>query len=62
MEWLRNGKAIFPKLKIECYNLEYRGVNARSTIEQKELVMYIPRSHLITLEMAKDTEISKKIL
>ncbi|CAD8056186.1 unnamed protein product [Paramecium primaurelia] len=62
LEWLKIGKAIFPKIKIECYSEDYRGVNAKQTINAKELILFIPKSHMITLEMAKETSVAKKII
>jgi histone-lysine N-methyltransferase SETD3 len=55
LDWLKAGKAVFSKIKIECYSEEYRGVNAKQTINAKELLLFVPKSHMITLEMAKET-------
>jgi len=62
IEWLKNGKSYFPKLKLECYEKNYRGVHANKKINSKELILFVPKTHMITLEMAKDTPISRKIL
>ncbi|CAD8091297.1 unnamed protein product [Paramecium sonneborni] len=62
LEWLKQGKAIFPKIKIECYSENYRGVNAKQTISAKEMILFIPKSHMITLEMAKETSVAKKMI
>ncbi|CAD8078258.1 unnamed protein product [Paramecium sonneborni] len=62
LEWLKSGQAVFPKIKIECYGEDYRGVNARKSISQKEIILFVPRSHMITLEMAKETPVAKKII
>ncbi|CAD8159503.1 unnamed protein product [Paramecium pentaurelia] len=62
LEWLKNGQALFPKIKIECYAEDYRGVNARKAISSKEVILFVPRSHMITLEMAKETPVAKKII
>ncbi|CAD8065890.1 unnamed protein product [Paramecium primaurelia] len=62
LEWLKNGQAHFPKIQIECYSEDYRGINAKKAISSKEIILFIPRSHMITLEMTKETSIAKKIL
>ncbi|CAD8175344.1 unnamed protein product [Paramecium octaurelia] len=62
LEWLKQGKAQFPKIKIECYSESYRGVNAKQKINAKELILFIPKSHMITLEMAKETPVAKKMI
>ena len=30
--------------------------------KNKDIILYIPRTHLITLEMAKDTSVAKKMI
>ncbi|CAD8163405.1 unnamed protein product [Paramecium octaurelia] len=62
LEWLKTGQALFPKIKIESYAEDYRGVNARKAISSKEVILFVPRSHMITLEMAKETPVAKKII
>ncbi|CAD8063827.1 unnamed protein product [Paramecium primaurelia] len=62
LEWLKQGKALFPKIKIECYTDTYRGVNAKQTINAKELILFIPKSHMITLEMTKEIPVAKKMI
>ncbi|CAD8077509.1 unnamed protein product [Paramecium sonneborni] len=62
LEWLKSGQAHFPKIKIECYAEDYRGVNARKPINSKEVILFVPKSHMITLEMAKETPVAKKII
>jgi len=31
-------------------------------LKNKEMILFVPKSHLITLEMAKDTLVGKKII
>jgi hypothetical protein len=60
--WLQQGKALFPKLKIEFYAKDYRGVHTTRKVTTKEIILYVPKTHLITLEMAKETYVSRKII
>ena len=53
--------SFFPKLKIHFYTDDYRGVIAKSDIVKNEIIMTIPKSCLITLENALETEYGKKI-
>jgi len=53
--------SFFPKLKIHFYTEDYRGVIAKSDISKNEIIMTIPKSCLITLENAFETEYGKKI-
>ena len=62
LEWLDSGKTMYNKLKIRFYSDYNRGVCTRQKIHNKEQILIVPQSHLITLEMAKETPISKKII
>lgn len=62
IDWLLSGQSEFPKLKIQYYSKDYRGVHAIRKVKAREVVLYVPKTHLITLEMAKETLIAKKIL
>ena len=53
---------MYNKLKIRFYSDYNRGVCTRQKIHNKEQILIVPQSHLITLEMAKETPISKKII
>ena len=62
LKWLNQGNTMFEKLKIRFYSDYNRGVCVRKKIHNKEKILIVPLSHLITLEMAKETPISKKII
>jgi len=62
MNWLRKGNVMFDKLKIRFYSDYNRGVCVRKKIHNKEKILIVPKSHLITLEMAKANPIAKKII
>jgi len=61
-DWLQTGGAIFDKLKIKYYEKNYRGVHSSQIIKANELILFIPKSHLITLEMARQTPVGKKMM
>jgi protein-histidine N-methyltransferase len=60
--WLIKGGAIFPKIYMKYYTQDYRGVHCSSLIERNEIFIYIPKSHIITLEMAKAAPIGFKMV
>ncbi len=62
INWLEKGNVMFDKLKIRFYSDYNRGVCVRQKIYNKEQILIVPQSHLITLEMAKASPISKKII
>ena len=78
MSWLSEGTSKFNKLKMKYYTKNYRGVHAARKIKvlndllslsynnhllkAKDEILYIPNSHLISLEMAKQTSVGMKII
>mmetsp|Transcript_15397 Transcript_15397/g.15375 ORF Transcript_15397/g.15375 Transcript_15397/m.15375 type:complete len:490 (+) Transcript_15397:259-1728(+) len=60
--WLIEGGAKFPKIKLRFYSKDYRGVHSTTFIAKNECIVVIPRSHIITLEMAKATPIGQKMV
>ena len=62
IKWLIDGGAIFPKLQMRFYSQDYRGVHSTSFITKDECILYVPKSHIITLEMAKATPIGVKMV
>ena len=53
--------SFFPKLDIHFYSDDSRGVVAKSNILKNEIIMIIPKTCLISLEDALETEIGKQI-
>lgn len=62
MNWLSETESEYPKLKIRFYEENYRGVHSKTRIKKDETILFIPLDRLITLEMAKATEIGKAII
>ena len=62
VSWLLEGGSIFPKLQMRFYSEDYRGVHSTSFIHKDDLILFIPKSHIITLEMAKSSPIGSKMV
>lgn len=60
--WLKEGGAKYDKLKIRYYNPIYWGVHAARDIRAKEEILLIPKKQIITLEMAMESPIGKKMM
>ena len=58
---LYNSNAFFPKLEIQFYSDDYRGIKAKSPIKKDEIILAIPKDCLISLELVLSTEYGKKI-
>lgn len=61
LRWLEDGGARLPKLHIARQENGERSVLARSDIASGEAVLQVPRSHLITLEVARSSDIGRLI-
>ena len=51
----------FDKLKLRYYAPDYRGVHAAREIKKGEVILYVPLSEIITLEMAMESPIGSKM-
>ena len=58
---LYKNNSFFPKIEIQFYTDDYRGVIAKNKILKNEIIMAIPKQCLITLEVALNTSYGKKI-
>ena len=61
LKWLADGGAKFDKLKIRYYTEDYRGVHAARDIRKGEIILYVPKPLIITLEMAIASPVGKKM-
>jgi hypothetical protein len=61
LKWLHEGGSKFDKLKIRYYTEDYRGVHAARDIKKGEIILYVPRHQIITLEMAISSPVGKKM-
>jgi len=60
--WLRQGGSKFPTLYMQYYTEDYRGVHALTKIPSNQVILYIPLSQIMTSEVAKESEIGRKII
>ena len=61
LKWLSDGGSEFGKLKIRYYTADYRGVHAARDIKKGETVLFVPKAQIITLEMAMESPVGKKM-
>ena len=61
MKELYKNNAFFPKLEIQFFSDDYRGVTAKSPIKKDEIILTVPKECLISLELVLNTEYGKKI-
>jgi len=61
IEWLRAGGARFPDIYLRYHSHEHRGVHARKDIPKNTTILYVPHSHIMTTELAKASEIGRRI-
>jgi len=59
---LKEGGSTFDKLKIRYYSTDYRGVHAARNIKKGEIILLIPLKQIITLEMAFESPIGRKMV
>jgi len=62
IKWLKDGGAQFPKLYLQYYGEDWRGVHALCRIPNDEIILYVPLKYIMTSEVAKASEIGKKII
>ena len=61
LTWMLAGGALFDKLKIRYYSENHRGVHASRDVKKGETILYVPKSRIITLEMAYASPVGKKM-
>lgn len=62
LNWLKEGGSMFDKMKIRYYSTDYRGVHAARNIKKGEMILLVPLKQIITLEMAFDSPIGRKMV
>lgn len=60
--WLLDNDAKFPKLTMQKYDAEVRGVHATQNINPEEIIVQIPLNCVITVEMGKATDVGRALL
>eukprot|EP01083_Nonionella_stella_P141743 437319_1 len=62
VNWLLEGGAKFPKLYLKYYSKDFRGVHALTRIPEDEVILCVPLSHIMTSDVAKQSNIGQKII
>ena len=60
--WMKSLGSKFNKITLKCFAPDYRGIIATKPISANEVIISIPRNGIITVKMAKETNIGKKII
>lgn len=60
--WLLDNGATFPRLTMQTYGDEVRGVSALVDIEPESTIVTVPLKCLITVEMGKATDVGQAVL
>jgi histone-lysine N-methyltransferase SETD3 len=55
--WVTSAGGVADKLEIITYGAENRGVVSKEDIATGETILFVPDSHLITLEIAREAPI-----
>lgn len=61
IDWMVKGGSTFDKLKLRYYSEDYRGVHAARNIAEGETILYVPKTQIITLEMAYNSPIGAQM-
>lgn len=61
IKWFLDGGARFNKVRLRFYSADYRGIHAKQKLKRKEVLIFIPKELIITLEMAKEAPVGDKI-
>jgi len=60
-KWMKANGAILSKITLKFLGPNYRGIVATSSLDKGEIVLSVPKELIMTLTMAKNTSIGKKI-
>lgn len=61
LSWLQSAGASFPNLNIHYYSSDNRGIHSSAYIPAYTQLLFIPKSHLITLQMAANSPIGEAL-
>jgi len=61
-QWLRDAGALFPKLYLQYYSEDYRGVHCLTRVPPGDVVLYVPLKAIMTSEVAKASIIGQNII
>jgi tetratricopeptide (TPR) repeat protein len=61
-QWLQAGGARFPKIYLQYYSEDHRGVHALTSLSSEDIILYVPQNYIMTSEIAKASGIAKKMV
>ena len=61
IQWLMKGGARFPKLYLQWYSDDYRGVHCLTRIPADEQILFVPHNMIMTSAVAMDSHIGRAI-
>jgi tetratricopeptide (TPR) repeat protein len=62
VNWLRQAGARFPKLYLQWYSEDYRGVHCLTKIPSEDIILFVPFSAIMTSQVAMDSELGQLIV
>lgn len=62
VNWLQSNGAQFPKLYLQYYSEDYRGVHCLTRIPVDDVILYVPHNLIMTSQVAMASEIGKKVV
>lgn len=62
VRWLKQGGARFPRLYLQYYSQDHRGVHCLSNIPSDEIILYVPHHLIMTSGVAMESPIGRKIV
>lgn len=62
VKWLKDGGGKFPKLYLQYYSEDYRGVHCLTKVPADDVMLFVPHKYIMTSEVAKGSEMGKKII
>lgn len=62
VQWLISGGSKFPKMYLQYYSEDYRGVHALTKIPPEEVILEVPLKMIMTSDLAKEAYFGKRIV
>jgi protein-histidine N-methyltransferase len=60
--WSSMAGGEFPKIYLEYYSQDYRGIHCYKDLAPEECIIFIPYHHLITLQVTKENPLARKLV
>lgn len=59
---MKENGAVFSKIALKFFGPSYRGIVCTSPLEKGEVILSVPKETIITLSMAKNSPVGKKLV